>query len=156
MYLNKWKPLLLVIFITGLVLYGSFNTEAADLKSGVSVYNDNVGVKVLETSSELGYSFYINSNKRYGKENYSYFSFGLRYYLEDNYRVSPFITGEFHSFNNEFFYKIGGGYRFENLIIEGGYRNYGSNKVYLGLSFDYSWQEGNTYGHIKFQKDSRN
>ncbi|MEJ6950840.1 hypothetical protein [Natronospora cellulosivora (SeqCode)] len=153
---NRKSLLLLVFLITGILLVGKSNTEAAEFKSGVSIYNDNYSVKVLEISPQTGHSFYINSNKRFGKESYSYLSFGLRYYLDDNYRISPFITGEFHSFDNDFFYRIGGGYRLGSLILEGGYRNYGSNNIYFGLSLDYSWQQGSTYGHIKIRKESSN
>ena len=146
------KNIFSIVLVFILTFFLSSQVEAnTDIKSGISVYNENLSVKLLETSHSSGHSFYINSNRRYGKKTHTYFSFGLRYYLEDHHRNSPFISGEFHSFDNDWFYRIGGGYRFDNMTFEAGMRNYGTSKIYLGFSFDYSWQN-NTSGHIKIDK----
>ncbi len=153
--MNKKKIIILLFFIfLGSVIFID-NIKAADLKSGLTLSNEeDVSVKLLETTHHSGYSFYINSKVRKDTEKHTYFSFGMRYYLDKRIYYSPFVSAELYSFDNECLFKIGGGYRTNHLIFEAGYRNFGPTNIYFGLSFDFTWTNQERYhgGSSRFSR----
>jgi len=150
--LNK-KYILLFLFIISTLVFFNQTIMAGDYSSGITLSNEDVGVKVLETTSASGYSFYVNSKVRSNVETHTYFSFGLRYYLDRNIYQSPFISTEFFSYDRLWLYKIGGGYRTRNLLFELGYKNYGPGNIYFGMSFDFNWRDRQSKvdGSIRFR-----
>jgi hypothetical protein len=153
--MNNTKVTFLFLFILLFCAFNVSNLKAADIKSGVVLSSEDMGVKILETTHQSGYSFYINSKIRNDIEKQTYFSFGMRYYLNKRIDYSPFVSAELFSFDNECLFKIGGGYRTNHLVFEAGYKNFGPINIYFGLSFDFTWgtRERYSFNHIHIDID---